>query len=82
MDPGRCRGCLRCELACSWRHSGRRMFQPSISSTRVTRDNDTRRISMTIDSTCDGCAGEPAPLCVQACVFGARGAGPQAGGER
>jgi Fe-S-cluster-containing dehydrogenase component len=72
LDPDRCRGCLRCELACSWRRSGRRLFQPSLSSTRVLRSNEDRSVTMTIDATCDGCAGERTPLCVEACVFGAR----------
>ena len=73
MDPGRCRGCLRCELACSWHHSGHREFRPAISSTRVSRSNENRLITMSIDATCDGCAGEEGPLCVRACVYGARG---------
>ena len=73
MDPGRCRGCLRCELACSFHHSGHRFFDPALSSTRIFRSNADKTVSMTIDGTCDGCADEPRPLCVKACVFGARG---------
>jgi len=73
MDPRACRGCLRCELACSYHRSGHRSFDPSISSTRVLRDNDTGETSMTIDETCDLCSNEKSPLCVRHCVFGARG---------
>lgn len=75
MDPSTCRGCLRCELACSFHHSGHRFFQPSLSSTRIFRSNVDKTVRMVIDDTCDGCATEPdaLPLCVRACVFGARG---------
>jgi carbon-monoxide dehydrogenase iron sulfur subunit len=73
MDPARCRGCMRCELACSLHHSGHRLFNPEESSTRVYRDSDSGRITMSIDETCDLCIGEDHPLCVKHCVFGARG---------
>ncbi len=73
LDPGSCRGCLRCELACSFHNSGHKAFDLSLSSTRVLRSNENKRIQMTIDDTCDGCSNETAPFCVTACVFGARG---------
>ena len=76
FDPHRCRGCLRCELACSFHHNGHTAFQPTLSSTTVLRDNDTKRITMTIDGSCDSCTNEPGALCVQHCVFGARGVAP------
>jgi len=73
LDPKRCKGCLRCELACSFHNSGHKLFSPALSSTRVTRDAENKTITLSIDSTCDLCAGEEFPLCVKACVFGARG---------
>jgi Fe-S-cluster-containing dehydrogenase component len=74
MNPGRCRGCLRCELACSYHHSGHRLFQPGLSSTRVLRDGDSKAITMVLSDSCDMCENEETLLCVGACVFGARGA--------
>jgi len=71
-DVSRCKGCRACELACSFHHSGRRSFSPAASSTRVSRDNDTAEITISIDSTCDLCSGEEQPLCVKYCVYGAR----------
>jgi carbon-monoxide dehydrogenase iron sulfur subunit len=73
IDPNKCKGCLRCETACSFHNSGHTSFQPSISSTKVLRSNENKKISISIDSTCDMCRGESFPLCVKACVFGARG---------
>lgn len=73
MDPKKCKGCLRCELACSFHQSGHNLFNPELSSTRVYRDNDNKQIIMRIDDTCDYCENESIPLCVKYCVFGARG---------
>ena len=73
LYPKQCRGCLRCELACSYHQSGHKMFNPRLSSTRVTRNNDNKEISMVLDETCDLCENEEHPLCVKSCVFGARG---------
>ena len=60
-------------MACSFHHSGRTSFQPSASSTRILRDNDTGEITIELDETCDLCRGEETPLCVKYCVYGARG---------
>jgi hypothetical protein len=59
-------------MACSFHHSGRTSFQPSISSTKIVRDNDTGRITIELDETCDLCQGEETALCVRYCVYGAR----------
>jgi Fe-S-cluster-containing hydrogenase component 2 len=72
LDPTRCQGCRLCEAACSLHHSGHTAFNPALMSTKVVRDNDTARITMSIDSTCDGCVGEEALLCVKYCAYGAR----------
>jgi len=60
-------------MACSFRHSDRTSFQPSTSSTKILRDNDTGEIAIELDETCDLCQGEEIPLCVKYCVYGARG---------
>ena len=60
-------------MACSFHHSGRTSFSPSISSTKIVRDNDTGHISIDLDETCDLCEGEETLLCVRYCVYGARG---------
>lgn len=75
MDPKKCKGCLRCELACSFHKSGHKLFNPALSSTLVLRNNDNKEITMIIDETCDLCQNEDEdlPLCVKYCVFGARG---------
>jgi Fe-S-cluster-containing hydrogenase component 2 len=72
LDPQRCRGCRICESACSFHHTKHKMFDPSRSSTHVSRDNDTAAITLSIDSTCDLCDGEETPLCVKYCAYGAR----------
>jgi hypothetical protein len=43
-----------------------------MSSTRVSRDNDTARITLSVDSTCDLCSGEEEALCVKYCAYEAR----------
>jgi len=75
MDPHKCKGCLRCELACSFHKSGYKLFNPALSSTIVLRNNENKEITMIIDETCDLCENEneDLPLCVKYCVFGARG---------
>ena len=75
MDPHKCKGCLRCELACSFHRSGHKFFNPELSSTTVSRNNENKKIVMQIDDTCDLCESEDEdfPLCVKYCVFGARG---------
>jgi len=75
MDPHKCKGCLRCELACSFHKSGHKLFNPALSSTIVLRNNENKETTMILDETCDLCENEneDLPLCVKYCVFGARG---------
>ena len=68
-SPGLCFGCRTCELACSFHHKG--VFAPEQSSIRVSRSNQTGVIGWRVDSSCDGCKGEPRPLCVRYCSYGA-----------
>ena len=75
MDPKKCKGCLRCELTCSYHKSGHKLFNSLLSSTKVLRNNENKEITMIIDETCDLCENEneDLPLCIKYCVFGARG---------
>lgn len=73
LNPKKCKGCLRCELACSFHKSGHKFFNPELSSTAVFRNSETKEITMQIDESCDFCEKENFPLCVKYCDFGARG---------
>ncbi len=73
VNPKKCKGCLRCELVCSYHKSEHKLFKPALSSTKVLRSNENKVITMKIDETCDFCESEDVPLCVKYCVFGARG---------
>lgn len=73
IDPRKCTGCLRCELACSFHHSGHTCFQPERSSLRVARSNADKSLRIAFADSCDGCENERFPLCVRACVFSALG---------
>jgi carbon-monoxide dehydrogenase iron sulfur subunit len=64
-----CYGCRTCELVCSFHHAG--VFSPELSSIRVLKNNRNAKVELSIDSTCDSCQGEPQPLCVKYCVYGA-----------
>lgn len=64
-----CYTCRMCELACSFHHEG--VFRPESSSIKVSRNNQSGQIGLSIDSTCDLCQGEARPLCVRYCLYGA-----------
>lgn len=64
-----CYGCRVCELVCSFHHHG--IFSPELSSIQVLRSMRTGEIEWSIDSNCDFCKGEPRPLCVEFCLYGA-----------
>lgn len=64
-----CTGCRMCELACSFHHKG--VFSPESSSVRVSRNNRTGEIGLSIDATCDLCQREKQPQCIKSCCFGA-----------
>lgn len=72
LDSKKCKGCLRCELACSFHKSAHQSFNLSLSSTRVLRNPEKKKITLMINETCDLCENEDYPLCVKYCVFGAR----------
>lgn len=66
-DGKACYGCRMCELACSFHYE--RAFAPEKSSIKVSRDNLSGEIGLTVDSTCDFCKGEKGPLCIEYCVY-------------
>ena len=59
IDPGRCTGCLQCELACSYEHTG--VFNPSRSVIRVFNFHDEGRF---VPYTCTQCSEA---WCMRAC---------------
>ncbi len=72
LDPTRCKGCRMCEAACGLHKTGHAAFNPALASTRIHRDNDSGKITISLDSSCDGCRGEETALCVKHCAYGAR----------
>lgn len=73
LDPSKCQGCRICEAACGFHHTGHKAFDPSKTSTHISRDNDNAVVTMNVDSTCDLCLNEETALCVKYCAYGARG---------
>lgn len=63
IDPGKCTGCLQCELACSFEHGG--VFNPARSRIRVFEFEHGRR---SIPYTCTQC---DEAWCLKACPVGA-----------
>jgi len=64
-----CTGCRMCELVCSFHH--KQVFSPELSSIRVSRNNRTAEIGLSINNTCDLCQGEEQLQCIKSCCFGA-----------
>lgn len=67
LNALKCRGCLSCQLACSFAKYG--LFNPLKSHIRIERDVETENTYPVIDSECDLCGGDPA--CAEACPYGA-----------
>jgi carbon-monoxide dehydrogenase iron sulfur subunit len=59
IDPGKCTGCLQCEMACSYEHTG--MFNPSKSRIKVF---DFHHEGRKVPYTCTQCAEA---WCLNAC---------------
>lgn len=68
-DPERCYACKRCQLICSYHHTG--AFWPEKSSIEVYRNQQNGYIRWSLNNTCDGCENEKTVLCVKHCVYGA-----------
>lgn len=64
-----CYGCRACQLICSFHHTGE--FNPDKGSIKVTRNYVDGTITWSLDSTCDGCVNEKAPLCIKYCAYNA-----------
>ena len=69
-----CTGCLRCELACSYHHTGE--FSRSYSSIRVNKPllNHDRPVQVQVLTVrqgthlpCDFCRGQKIPFCIRFC---------------
>ena len=59
IDPGKCTGCLQCELACSYENEG--IFNPAKSRIKVFNFHDQGRF---VPYTCTQC---DEAWCMQAC---------------
>lgn len=73
----KCYGCRSCEMACSFHH--RRCFSPGGGSIRVFKDHRTGAVIWERDKTCDLCAGEGRPMCIEYCSYQALSAGGEEG---
>ena len=51
IDPGKCTGCLQCEMACSYEHTG--TFNPSRSFIKVFTFHDEGRFAPYTCAQCD-----------------------------
>lgn len=58
----RCTGCLRCQLACSYLHTG--AFNPPAARILISTADSDRSITFTDE--CTGCG-----VCAEECLFGA-----------
>ncbi len=76
ITPENCRGCRRCEVACSWHDPG--PLNPRLAGIHVMRLDAGRRDYPVINMECTerfcGKSDSPdkeEPACVRACLFGA-----------
>jgi len=69
VDLDICHSCHRCELMCSYHHSG--SFSHSASSIKTRINNFTGENSYQILDSCDLCNGEEEYLCAKFCPYGA-----------
>jgi Fe-S-cluster-containing hydrogenase component 2 len=67
-----CGGCRTCEIACSFKHTGK--FAPSASSLKILDRKDGVGFDVMIIEedgemgiACNGCKGEEIPLCAEYC---------------
>ena len=73
IDPGKCTGCLQCEMACSYENEG--VFNPSKSRIKVFTFHQEGRFT---PYTCTQCAEA---WCMQACPVDAIVANPVTGSK-
>ncbi len=65
-EPRLCTSCMACELACGFRWS--KKMDPSHSTIRVRRNNDSGLVDIDVLDGCDACRGIEVPMCVSVCV--------------
>jgi Fe-S-cluster-containing dehydrogenase component len=72
FDFPECGGCRTCEMACSFHHMGK--FNPSVSSIRIIEKERGTGFEVVLYEerdgeafSCDLCAGDELPSCVQYC---------------
>ncbi len=61
-NPDRCTSCIRCQLACSYLHTG--AFNPAAARILISITDSDRSITFTEE--CTGCG-----VCADECLFGA-----------
>jgi len=78
VDEGKCRGCRRCEVACSWNDDG--MINPRLAGIQIWKLEETGKDYPVLNQQClDNFCGkvsprrkrENEPMCVTTCLFGA-----------
>lgn len=78
INEQKCRGCRRCEAACSWTNSG--MTNPRLAGIKIFKSEEEGKDYPVINQTCyqDFCGKKHPlerrnniPLCVTTCLFGA-----------
>ncbi|MDW7674239.1 MAG: hypothetical protein SCK28_06875 [Bacillota bacterium] len=78
IDNNKCRGCRRCEMACSWTGSG--ATNPRMAGIKIKKIEEEGKDYPMLSQTCydDFCGkehlkdrGKKIPLCVSTCIFGA-----------
>jgi Fe-S-cluster-containing hydrogenase component 2 len=75
----RCRGCRRCEMACSWQENG--VCNPKLAGIRIWKEEERGRDYPVLNQQCSEsfCGreepwsprGSGVPRCVAVCLFGA-----------
>lgn len=78
VNNEKCRGCRRCEMACSWTPGG--LTNPRLSGIRIWKTEDQGKDTPVFNQVCldQFCGkehpdkkGSGVPLCVSTCLFGA-----------
>ncbi|MCL6611739.1 MAG: hypothetical protein K6T66_09405 [Peptococcaceae bacterium] len=77
VHPENCRGCRRCEVACSWTEYG--TVNPRLAGIRIWKLEEEGKVYPVFNQTCldrfcgkadPGKKMDDEPLCVTSCLFG------------